>query len=100
MLYSTHLQGAAVLNPTQVKPRVRFGAFELDVRAGELRKSGLKIKLQPQPLQVLLLLLERPGEVFTREELRRKLWQADVYVDFERSLNKALVKLRESLGDS
>ncbi|MHB8654137.1 MAG: winged helix-turn-helix domain-containing protein [Terriglobia bacterium] len=88
------------MNPTQVKPRVRFGAFELDVRAGELRKSGLKIKLQPQPLQVLLLLLERPGEVFTREELRRKLWQADVYVDFERSLNKALVKLRESLGDS
>ncbi|HMD98934.1 MAG TPA: tetratricopeptide repeat protein [Terriglobia bacterium] len=88
------------MNTTQAKTRVRFGVFELDVCAGELRKSGLKIKLQPQPLQVLLLLLERPGEVFTREELRQKLWQADIFVDFERSLNKAVVKLRESLGDS
>src|SRR5271167_1643930 len=79
---------------------MRFGVFEVDVRARELRKKGLRVKLQQQPFELLLVLLDRPGEVVSREELRQKLWPADVYVDFDRSLNKAIVKLREALGDS
>jgi DNA-binding winged helix-turn-helix (wHTH) protein len=79
---------------------VRFGVFEVDVQARELRKRGMKVKLQQQPFELLLILLERPGEVVCREELRKRLWPADVYVDFDRSLNKAIVKLREALGDS
>src|SRR6266536_1535908 len=77
----------------------RFGVFELDVHSGELRKNGARIRLQQQPLQVLALLLERPGEVVTREELRERLWPGDVYVDFDRGLNKAIGKLRVALGD-
>src|SRR5712664_1636066 len=79
---------------------VRFGAFELDLRAGELRKQGVKIKLQEQPFQILAMLLEQPGEVVTREELRSRLWPSDTFVDFDHSLNKAINKLREALGDS
>ncbi len=79
---------------------VRFGVFELDLRAGELRKNGVKIKLQEQPLQVMGMLLARPGEVVTREELQRKLWSSDTFVDFEHSLNAAVKRLREALGDS
>jgi DNA-binding winged helix-turn-helix (wHTH) protein len=79
---------------------LRFGVFEVDVRARELRKNGSRVKLQHQPFELLLILLDRPGEVVTREELRTRLWPADVYVDFDRSLNKAIVKLREALGDS
>ncbi len=77
-----------------------FGPFELDLRAGELRKSGTKVKLQEQPLQVLAMLLERPGQVVTREELQSKLWSSDTFVDFEHSLNAAVKRLREALGDS
>jgi len=80
--------------------RLRFGVFELDLRAGELRKHGLRIRLQEQPFQVLALLLESPGEVVTREELQKKLWPADTFVDFDHGLNKAINKLREALGDS
>jgi Tol biopolymer transport system component/DNA-binding winged helix-turn-helix (wHTH) protein len=79
---------------------LRFGAFELDLRAGELRKQGVRTRLQEQPLQVLLLLLARPGEVVTREELREKLWPADTFVDFEHGLNAAVKRLRDALGDS
>src|SRR5712691_10246568 len=79
---------------------VRFGSFELDLRAGELRKQGVKIKLQEQPFQILALLLEQPGQVVTREELRSRLWPSDTFVDFDHSLNKAINKLREALGDS
>jgi len=79
--------------------RVRFGTFEADFQSGELRKNGLKVKLHVQPLAVLELLLERPGEVVTREELRQRLWGADTFVDFEQGLNKAINKLREALGD-
>ena len=79
---------------------VRFGVFELDLRAGELRKQGLKIKLQEKPFQVLALLLERPGEVVTREELQKRLWPEDTFVDFDHSMNTAVNKLREALGDS
>src|SRR5271167_1462247 len=79
---------------------IRFGAFELDLKAGELRKNGLKIKLQEQPFQVLVMLLRRPGEVVTREELQKAVWPADTFVDFDRGLNKTINKLREALGDT
>ena len=79
---------------------VRFGVFEFDQRAGELRKHGLRIKLQGQPMDVLVILLERPGEVVTRDELQKRLWAADTYVDFEHSLNAAIKRLRAALGDS
>ena len=85
------------------KPSVevlRFGAFELDSRAGELRKKGVRIKLQDQPLKVLRMLLERQGEIVTRRELQEKLWPADTFVDFEHGLNKAMNRLRAALGDS
>jgi len=79
---------------------IRFGAFEVDVRSGEIRKSGVRIHLSDQPLQVLTLLLEHPGEVVTREELRQRLWSQDTFVDFENGLNAAVKRLREALGDS
>ena len=78
----------------------RFGVFELDINTGELRKSGVKLRLQGQPLQILTLLLERAGDVVTREELRQKLWESDTFVDFDHSLNTAINKVREALGDS
>src|SRR5437867_13095837 len=79
--------------------RLRFGVFEIDLRAGELTKRGLRIRLQEQPFQVLAMLLERPGELVTREELREKIWGQTV-VDFDHGLNKAVNKIREALGDS
>jgi len=89
------------MQATESRPRTRgFGVFELDLRAAELRKHGVRIKLQEQPFQILSLMLEHPGEVVTREELRKKLWPAHTFVDFDRSLNKAMTKLRAALGDS
>ena len=79
---------------------IRFGVFELGLKDGELRKQGLKIKLQEQPVQVLAMLLERPGEVVTREDLRKRLWPVETFVDFDHGLNKAVTKIREALGDS
>jgi TolB-like protein/DNA-binding winged helix-turn-helix (wHTH) protein len=79
---------------------LRFGAFEVDLRAGELRKKGIKVKLQEKPFQILALLLEHAGEVVTREDLRQKLWPADIIVDFDHSLGTAIGKLRQSLGDT
>src|SRR5215468_4256231 len=79
---------------------LRFGTFEVDLRAGELRKQGVRIKLQEQPFHVLTLLIQKPGEVVTREELRNHNWSADTFVDFDNSLNTAINKLREALGDS
>jgi len=83
-----------------LRPRLRFGVFELDLRAGELRKHGLRVRLQEQPFQILALLLEHPGDVVTREELQKKLWPADTFVDFDHGLNKAISKIREALSDS
>ncbi len=83
-----------------LRVRLRFGVFELDPRAGELRKHGLRVRLQEQPFQVLAMLLEHPGEVLTREELQKKLWPADTFVDFDHGLNKAINKIREALSDS
>jgi eukaryotic-like serine/threonine-protein kinase len=79
---------------------LRFGVFELDPRAAELRKHGVRVRLQEQPFQILTLLLEHPGELVTREALRQKLWSSDTFVDFDRNLNKAMNKLRLALGDS
>jgi TolB-like protein/DNA-binding winged helix-turn-helix (wHTH) protein/Tfp pilus assembly protein PilF len=79
---------------------IRFGAFDVDLRAGELRKQGVKIKLQEQPFQILHILLEQPGEVVTREEIQRRLWPSDTFVDFEHGLYNAIKRLREALGDS
>jgi cholera toxin transcriptional activator len=73
---------------------IRFGCFELDAQSGELRRNGKKIKVQEQPFQVLTLLLEKPGEVLTREELTKGLWPDETYADFERGLNKAVTRLR------
>jgi DNA-binding winged helix-turn-helix (wHTH) protein len=78
----------------------RFGVFELDTHAVELRKRGIKVRLQGKPLQLLEALLERPGEVVTRDELQRRLWPSDVFVDFESGLNTAANRLRIALGDS
>lgn len=86
---------------TSTEPlRYRFGTFELDTRSAELRRSGVKLRLQEQPFQVLKRLLERPAEVVTREELQAALWPADTFVDFDTSLNTAIKRLREALGDS
>jgi len=79
---------------------VRFGLFEVDLRSGELRKQGVKVKLQDRPFRTLQILLEHTGEVVTREELRQRLWPADTFVDFEHGLNTAVKKLRAALGDS
>src|SRR5690349_4369918 len=79
---------------------LRFATFEVDVRAGELRKQGKRIKVQEQPFHVLAVLLQRPGEVVTREQLRNQNWPPDTFVDFDNSLNTAINKLREALGDS
>src|SRR5947209_11650416 len=86
-------------DPKPVSLAIHLGIFEVDLRAGELRRQGHKVKLQEQPFQVLVMLLERPGEVVTREELQKKLWPADTFVDFDRGLNRAINKLREALGD-
>ena len=84
----------------QVSQRIIFGNFELDLRAGELRKDGIRIRLQEQPLLILQALLESPGEVVTREELRNKIWPADTYVDFDHGLHAAVNRLRAALNDS
>src|SRR5215831_18643253 len=82
------------------KRLIRFGVFELDLLSGELRKQGIKIQLQPKPLQMLEMLLEHPGEVVTRQDLRLRLWGDDTFVDFEGGLNTAANRLRLKLGDS
>ena len=79
---------------------IRFGLFELDLKAGQLSRNGTKLRLPQQPLQVLAVLLERPGEILTRDELRQRLWSSDVFVDFDHGLNKSIQKLRDALGDS
>jgi TolB-like protein/DNA-binding winged helix-turn-helix (wHTH) protein/tetratricopeptide (TPR) repeat protein len=80
--------------------RTRFGPYEVDLRSGEVRKHGIRLKLQDQPFQVLAILLEHPGEAVTRDELRQKLWPADTFVDFDTGLNSAIKKLRDVLCDS
>src|SRR5215469_12070995 len=83
---------------TEASRTRRFGVFELDLHAGELRRGGVKVKIQEQPFQVLSLLLEKPGEVVTRDDLRHRLWPADTFVDFDHSLNAAIKRVRDALG--
>jgi DNA-binding winged helix-turn-helix (wHTH) protein len=88
--------------PTEPQAAVvrRFGSFEINLQSGELRKSGMRLRLSGQPFQVLAILVERAGEVVTREELHSKLWLADTFVDFDHGLNNAVARIREVLDDS
>lgn len=98
-----HSKGQVTQPVKQVAPShgvVRFNAFEVDFRRGEVRKHGFRIRLQDQPFHILQILLEHPGELITREELQRQVWPADTFVDFEKGLNNAIRKLRDALGDS
>src|SRR6478736_5054641 len=79
---------------------VRFSVFEVDLRSGELRRSGVRIKLQDQPFRLLRILLDHAGDVVTRDELQRQIWPSDTFVDFDRGLNNAVKRLREALGDT
>ncbi len=85
--------------PQQQAARYKFGLYEADLSSGELFREGRKLRMQEQPFQVLVALLERPGEVVTREDLRQRLWPSDTFVDFDHSLNTAINKLRDTLGD-
>src|SRR6185295_17039159 len=85
---------------TPESQKVQFGVFEVDLATGELRKAGTKVKLQDQPFQILSALLERPGEIVSREDLRQKIWRDDTFIDFDQGLSKAVNKIREALGDS
>jgi TolB-like protein/DNA-binding winged helix-turn-helix (wHTH) protein len=91
---------AAVQEVSSTRGPIRFGVFEVNLRAGELRKQGVKIKLQEQPFQVLQILLEQPGEVVSREELQRRIWPSDTFVGFDQGLYNAVKRLREALGDT
>jgi DNA-binding winged helix-turn-helix (wHTH) protein len=89
------------MGPAVPAPRtLRFGVFELNMRSGELWKQGRKVRLEGQPVQILLCLLENPGELVTRDELRQRLWPADTYGNFEDGLNAAVKRLRQALNDS
>jgi DNA-binding winged helix-turn-helix (wHTH) protein len=88
--------GSAPLLPALV----RFGVFEADLRAGELRRNGVRVRLQDLPFRALRLLLSRPGEVITRQEFREALWPSDIFVDFEQGISSAVMRLRDALGDS
>lgn len=89
----------AMPEPIRSSRVIRFGSFEADLANGELRKNGLKVKLQERPFQILAILLERPGDVVTREEFRQRLWPADTFVDFDHSMNASISKLRQALGE-
>src|ERR1700733_8295953 len=96
---SAGLPAVADLAPPRAR-QIRFGPFELDVRAGELRKHGIRLLLREQPLQILLLLLERPGEIVVRGEIRARLWPNETVVEFDHAINNAVRRLRDALGES
>lgn len=100
VISSGHSWGGNTLSISNMSARMLFGPYELDLRSGELTKFGHKLRLQEQPFQILALLIERPGEIITREELQKKLWADDTFVDFEHGLNNAIKRLRETLCDS
>lgn len=89
-----------MLPPTTTSRLFRSATFEVDLKAGEIRRDGQCIRLQEQPLQVLTMLVEHAGDVVTRDELRHRLWPDDTFVDFDQGLNKAINKIRRALGDS
>src|SRR6202522_398812 len=88
------------MEPLQPNSVMRFGTFEVSLQSGEVRKGGLRIRVQQQPMKLLEILLEHPGEVVTREELRRRVWSSESFGDFDQALNIAIGKLRSALGDS
>src|ERR1700685_3845024 len=96
---SAGLPTVADVTPPRAR-EIRFGPFELDVRAGELRKHGIRLLLREQPLQLLLLLLERPGEIVVRAEIRGRLWPNETVVEFDHAINNAVRRLRDALGES
>ena len=100
MWYPVRFGPESMASDERADGRLSFGVFEVDLRAGELRKRGLRVRLQQQPFQVLAMLLERRGDVVSREELQQALWPANTFVDFDHGLNKAINKIREALGDS
>ena len=89
-----------IMGPEKQPSVLRFGTYEVSLRSGELRKAGRLIRIQQQPLKLLRLLLEHPGEVVTREELRTRLWPGENFGDFDQAVNAAIAKLRGALGDS
>src|ERR1700722_19541629 len=98
---SVRLGTDQAMGPAVPFPRtIRFGVFEFDLRSGELQKQGRKIRLEGQPVQVLICLLDHPGELVTREVLHQKLWAADTFVNFEQGLNASVKRLRQALNDS
>src|ERR1700746_595842 len=97
---SRPISGGKMSETRFAEATVCFDVFQIDLRAGELRREGRRVKLQEQPFRVLFLLLERAGDIVTREELREKLWPADTFVDFDHGLNSAVARLREALRDS
>src|SRR6266542_2700155 len=88
------------MEPLRHTSIVRFGTYEVSLRSGEVRKAGVKIRIQQQPMKLLEMLLERPGEVVTREELRGRVWADESFGDFDQAVNIAIAKLRSALGDS
>ena len=89
------------MEEARLSPRIsRFGVFEVDLGTGELRKRGIKVKVSEQPFQILAMLFERPGDLLTREEIQQKLWPDGTFVDYDHSINTAINKIREALGDS
>jgi cholera toxin transcriptional activator len=97
---SNTLESDPAMSEPDSPPRYRFGVFEADAATGELRRQGMRVKLNAQPFQVLLMLLERPGELLTREEISRSLWPDGVFVDTEHGVNSAVNRIREALGDT
>ena len=93
-------EGKATVESRNGTRLIQFGIFEADLHTGELRRNGVRVRLQEQPFQILAMLLERPGEIVAREELRTRLWPADTFVDFDHSLNAAVRRLRDTLGDT
>jgi DNA-binding winged helix-turn-helix (wHTH) protein len=98
--FRTSFGAVQMSSPPNFPGKIRFGDYELDLATSELRTNGTKYLLQGQPYQILCTLLERPGELVTREELKKKLWSEGTFVDFDHSLNKAVNRLREVLADS
>lgn len=100
MINSVSKRGSILEQPNRSRRVVQFGVFEAELQARELRKNGIKLHLQDQPFHVLAILLEHPGEIVTREELRKRVWPADTFVDFDNSLNAAINKIREVLAEA
>ena len=99
-MLDSHAKTKCTMEPLRQTSVVRFGTYEVSLQSGELRKAGVKIKVQQQPMKLLEILLERPGEVVTREELRGRVWADESFGDFDQAVNIAIGKLRSALGDS